>query len=296
MNFFGNLTRLRYFQAVCKYEGMTKAAEALCISQPSLTTAIKELEKELGLSLFTRTKNTLQITEEGKVVLEKVNEMIDSFDSCYEEILDMGVNALKSAVLGFTPVMGTLFIPKLISDFPAKYPEIDLTLRECISKESFSLLDTRALDLALVMSTDFSDNYNYKILYETELCFCVNEDCHLAGKKTIDISDIGDFPLMLLSTGSSHHQIVMDKFKDASVEPNVILESRELYTIIKLIREFGFATISYRDIFQKVSGITCIPFSIPLKVKVAVIWNKDNYTNTTIQKLVKYLSSVDWTG
>ena len=71
-----NINRLKYFQAVCKSNNITKAAEELHIAQPSISIAIRSLERELGLSLFSRKHNKLNLTEEGKHVLELTNVLL----------------------------------------------------------------------------------------------------------------------------------------------------------------------------------------------------------------------------
>ena len=65
------IVQMQYFQAVCRYENFTRAAEELHISQPAMSAAMKDLEKECGVPLFVRDKNSLRVTDEGKILLEE---------------------------------------------------------------------------------------------------------------------------------------------------------------------------------------------------------------------------------
>ena len=74
------LVQLKYFQTVCKYNNITRASNELHISQPSLSNAIKDLEKEFGISLFYRFSKGLVLTEEGSLFLEETNHLLEHAD------------------------------------------------------------------------------------------------------------------------------------------------------------------------------------------------------------------------
>lgn len=83
-----NLNQLYYFQTLAKLEHYTKASEQLYIAQPSLTHAMKELEQELGVTLFIKKGRNIQLSPEGKIFLEYVNQSL--------ETLNIGINELKN--------------------------------------------------------------------------------------------------------------------------------------------------------------------------------------------------------
>ena len=80
------LTQLQYFQAVCRYENFTKAAEALHISQPAMSAAMKDLERECGVPLCIRNKNSLKVTEEGQVLLDEANLVLGQY-GCLDHVV-----------------------------------------------------------------------------------------------------------------------------------------------------------------------------------------------------------------
>lgn len=84
------LKQLEYFLAVCKYENITRAAENLHVSQPSITTSIKNLEEYLGVALIDRSSKKISITEEGKLLAKRAVKILKSVEDASEEIRDFG--------------------------------------------------------------------------------------------------------------------------------------------------------------------------------------------------------------
>lgn len=111
-----NINYLYYFQTVCKYKNMTKAAESIHISQPSITLAIKELEKELGFELFYRIGNKIELTPEGKIFLDKSKHFIKQFEDFQCDALDLGKKRKASLKIGIPTVLGTFCFQKYFLD------------------------------------------------------------------------------------------------------------------------------------------------------------------------------------
>ena len=107
-----NLVQLKYFQAVCKYQSVSAAAEYLYISQPTLSSAIKELEREFGVSLFRRHHRGMVLTPEGTELLKHCERLLSHADQVERIMSDFGKrrNVLR---LGVPPMIGSLFLPKI---------------------------------------------------------------------------------------------------------------------------------------------------------------------------------------
>ncbi|NLO32727.1 MAG: LysR family transcriptional regulator, partial [Candidatus Hydrogenedentes bacterium] len=103
------LLQLKYFQSVCRYDSVSKAAESLNISQPAISIAIKELEEEFGVSLFIRDKKRLVLTTEGTFFLNKVSEIQPQIDSLSRLMADLG-NKERVLNLSVIPMSGSNLI------------------------------------------------------------------------------------------------------------------------------------------------------------------------------------------
>ncbi|MBQ8873477.1 MAG: LysR family transcriptional regulator, partial [Clostridia bacterium] len=106
------LLQMKYFQTVCKYGGITKAAEELFVSQPTISFCIKELEEEFGVKLFHRKHNRLQLTVEGSYFLDKVNYILQSVDTLASQMKDMGNNR-NHVKLAVPAMISTFLFPQL---------------------------------------------------------------------------------------------------------------------------------------------------------------------------------------
>ena len=111
-----NLYHLRYFVTLAKLEHYTKAAEELCITQPSLSHAISLLEKELGVTLFQKEGRNIVLTKCGKIFLEKVKESLKILDNSILELKSIS-NGEGYIDLGFLRTLGTNFVPRLAKSY-----------------------------------------------------------------------------------------------------------------------------------------------------------------------------------
>ena len=121
------LDQLRYFRAVCKYDGVSRAAEMLNISQPSISNAIANLEKEFGIKLFTRRRKRLLLTEEGRILFDLADKLLLQADDTVRVMRELGSNN-RALRLGVPPMIGTLVLPILYSEHFKLYPQLKVRI------------------------------------------------------------------------------------------------------------------------------------------------------------------------
>ena len=293
-----NINRLKYFQTVCKYNSITKAADELNIAQPSVSIAIQELEHELGITLFLRKNNKLFLTEEGSIVLLKVNNLLSTIDTFFKEVIDISDYINTKVRLGVPPIMGTLISPVIYSEIAKKYPYINLEISESTFQQALNQLEDNHIDIAINLVHDIGDsipkNYDNEIIYETNIMFFISKNHPFANKKMIKREDLKDISLTLLTVGSSHHKILTQLFNKLNIKPNISLQSLELQTITYFIENFGMGTFTYKEIYKNNPGIVAIPFEIPMNVKICVLWKKNKYISRAEKEIIKFLISNNW--
>ena len=101
------IIQLEYFCAVSRYHSITQAAQKLFVTQPAISTAIKELEKEFSVNLFVRSKNHLTLTTEGEIFYQKAQELLQSIDQTTQQLYDLGKQT-PSERIGIPPLLTTL--------------------------------------------------------------------------------------------------------------------------------------------------------------------------------------------
>ena len=120
------IAKLQQFLAVCQFQSVSRAAEFLHISQPSVSGTIRDLESEFQINLFRHEGRRLVLTAEGSFLRERAQKLIRQFDELSWQMEDLG-NQKNRFRIGIPPMAGTVFFPQLYKAFQAAYPEITLS-------------------------------------------------------------------------------------------------------------------------------------------------------------------------
>jgi DNA-binding transcriptional LysR family regulator len=282
------ISQMQHFQAVCKYNNITKASAELHLSQPSISSSIKELETEFGINLFHRINKRLKLTQEGSFFLERVNEILESIDTLSQQMKDLGQtkNHIK---IGVPPMIGTFLFPAIFNDFRNIYPEIQIEIFEYGSLQTQQLLEDDVLDIALVVADDnIGDQLHVLNILSTQLLFCVRPDHRLAKCTSVDIKMLKDEPLILFKADSFQNATVKKRFADLGLQPKVLLYSSQLYTIKKFISSCNAGAFLFQEIAFMEKDIVGIPLSDPIEMNIALIWKKNKHIYSDVAKLIAF--------
>ena len=285
------LLQLEYFETVCKYESINKAAEALHVSQPAITKAIQQLESEFDIALFYRTGNHISLTEEGQFFLRYCSD-INARVSLLEERMHQISSDKHSIRIGFPPMTEALLYPNLYQHVHKRYPNLNLEVVESGSGHLAELInDADAnLDMALVLTDiDLSPLFNVIHIYDTEMVLCTGPSSSLADYKSISIADLGDTPLVLLQKGSFQYDALGKLFSYYDVDPNVILYSNQLLTITNMVRNNIASAFVIKEFAQQQHDLVSIPLEDTIPIRIDLIWNKRNYLPAQSLKLLHFL-------
>lgn len=121
------IVQLEYFCMVSQYHSITQAAQKLYVTQPAISNAIKELEKEFSVNLFVRSKNHLTLTTEGELFYQKARELLASIKQTTQQFYDLG-KQIPPIRIGIPPLLSTIFFPDLVLEFNKLYPEVPVEL------------------------------------------------------------------------------------------------------------------------------------------------------------------------
>lgn len=113
------IIQLEYFSAVCRYHSITQAAQKLYVTQPAISNAIRELEKEFSISLFSRTKNHMVLTKEGEEFYQKASVLLNNIHETTSELYDLG-KQITPIRIGIPPLLSTVFFPDMLTAFYIK--------------------------------------------------------------------------------------------------------------------------------------------------------------------------------
>ncbi len=279
---------MKYFQTVCRYGSITKAAEELFVSQPTISFCIKELESEFGVRLFHRRHNRLQLTVEGSYFLDKVNYILQSVDALAVQMKNMGNNR-NHVKIAVPAMISTFLFPQIFNAYSKTYPEVELEMLETGSLQVRKLVDASSVDLGITIRDDVvDDTYNELPLVSTELVFCVSRKHPLADRKQISFKELSDEHIILFKADSYQNIFIKRAFSEAGVEPNIMLYSSQLYTIKQFLSYGNVGAFLYRQVAEMDKDLVCIPLEQPIIQDIALIWTKNGNLYSDSENFIQF--------
>lgn len=241
-----NLDLYRIFYIVAKSGSISAAADVLFISQPAITFQIKKLEDQLGISLFTRTKHGMILTDEGKVLFDYVKNGIENITNGENALsnlknLDSGVIRIGAS----TTVCRHVVMPYL-EKFHELYPKIDIQIVNNLTSNLLKELRNGNLDI-LFLNMPMNENKDLKIIPLTDV-----QDIFVGNKKYYDLTngklslkDLDSFPLIFQKLPSNTRTYLNNYLKDNNVDLKPQLEVVSYNLIMDLVKAgfgIGYAT------------------------------------------------------
>ena len=282
------LSQMQYFQMVCLYQSVSRAAEELHVSQPSISNSIKDLEEEFGVLLFHRIKKRMVLTKEGEYFLGRVQAILSDTRELSQHMGAFG-SERNTIRLGVPPMIGTILFPSMFRDFKPLYPEMQLDILEYGSRETIRLAEEDALDMAIVILNGLSTKeFNVLPILDTQIVCCLSTKHPLAKHKAIDFQQLAGEPLILLKEDSYQNFIIRQSFERHGLIPNVLLYSGQLLTIEKFITRNLACSFLFQNMVAETPGIAGIPLREPIPVRIGLIWKKDKQMYSNVSKFIDF--------
>jgi len=285
------ITQIEYFIAVCKYQNFSKAAEELHISQPGISKAMRELEEECGVALFERNYNNIVITKEGEILLESAQKFLEHFQE-----LDRTAHSLAcgKAILkiGVVPMCGNTVFPRLHSDFLEAFPDIRIETIEDTASVLYDLLDQHEIDFALCVTNHLPEaHYKYYILKKSHLELFVPKNSPWSGKKTIDLSELANVPLVLFSDHFGQTKYIRRMFSLNGIHPLVLHQTSQVFTILEYIRSHVAAGFLSEEFATQETAIVPIRVNQFPAAYINLVWARDKARYPSMQKFIQFVKA-----
>ena len=284
------LNQLRYFCTASRCHSITKAAEELYVTQPTISMAIRDLEIEFGISLFSRKGNQLILTQEGESFYEKATYILQYCNELQADYSSM--SRVKPPLrIGIPPMLSTVFFPELLTAFHEKHPEIAVVLEEYGSVRACNLIQDDTLDVALVNMEQYNiDKFHNTGLADDQIVFCVSNDHPLADKEVVTIKEMSKESLIFFNADSVQNQLLKTRFEMDGYIPNIVMRSSQIYTTLQFIKTGKYSCFLYSSMLDKFtdSEITGIPLNPPIHIKIGMIWKKGKYISGDMQTFLNF--------
>ena len=152
---------LRYFLAVAREENMTRAAEILHVTQPTLSKALRSLEDELGKKLFTRHSFSIRLTEEGVLLRNRAEDLVSMADKIEQEFISLDDISGGELYLGLAESYQIRYLARAIKEFKGRYPNLHYHITSGDTEQIADKLDKGLLDFLVLAELPDSRKYEY---------------------------------------------------------------------------------------------------------------------------------------
>jgi len=291
-----NLDLYRIFYIVAKNGSISSAANILYISQPAITFQIKKLEEQLGVSLFTRTKHGVLLTDEGKVLFNYVKTAIDSIDNGENALSNLKNLDTGTIRIGVSTTICRYILMPYIEKFHEMYPNIDIQINNNVSNNLIKELRNGNLDILMLFKPSI-DNKDLKIqeLVDVQDIFVGNKKYFDLMQGKTNLKDLEQYPLIFPSSSSNSRTYLNKYLKDNNSNLKPKLEVVSYNLIVDLIKAgFGIGYATKEFVSDEIKNKTLFEIKIKPSIQkrsivIATIDKKEpNYsTKKLIEMMIK---------
>lgn len=288
------LRQLRCFLAMAEELHYTKAADKLRISQPSLSYAITELEKELGFQLFMRKNNKTFLTDQGHELLPYARAAAEKFDELEKKAEELANPLAGNVRLGTLYSISFDIVPQLLETFYTEKENCftSVSVVQGASKRLMEQLADRELDLAIAGDMGYKHVEGTR-LFRQELRFIAPLSHPLAGRKEVSLEDIKNEPLISLGSSSNISGHIRACFEKRGLSPNFSLEVAECSAMGAFISSGMCCAVAPVVPSLKSNNVSIIPFSKEdsalLNRDMYLWWAKDRQAAPPVKRLRQFI-------
>ena len=290
------LRHIRYFLAVAEHKNFTRAAEALHVSQPTLSQQIRQLEDTLRAPLLDRSGRAITLTDAGVAYLGYARRALQDLEAGRRAIHDVQELSRGTLRAAMPPTLMAYLAGPLIETFSSRYPGITLTVEAMTQERIEMLLSDDLLDVGVafdeVRSPDIEEE---KLLGESFALMVGNSHPYANRRHAITLEDFNREALVLLSTDFVTRVQIDRHFRQLGAAPRIAIEVNSISAIVEIVRRGRLATVLPAAIGRERAGLFPVPleFALPERT-VVLLQRKGAYRSAAARAFVALALETDW--
>lgn len=279
---------LKYFLTVAQEGTITKAAEILHVTQPTLSRQLKQLEDDLGTSLMIRTNSQITLTEAGLLLEQRAKEILELADRTSHDLRHRKSSFGGTVSIGHAGVFPSTYISHIIRAYRDEYPDNEFYLYSSCAENIKDRVDKGLSAVALVSEPVESSKYDYILLkQEWQWCLFVPEDDAIAQREYVKIDELSGLPLIIpkrVIIPPAHDELLAFLYEnDIPISGSYNLNTNAQ----ALVKDgLGYALGLYSEVCWLSQGLTVVPVRPHSPVHCALIWKKGAQLNLASQRFV----------
>ena len=279
-----DIRTMQYYLAVVREGTISAAAQALHVAQPSLSRQMKELEEELGVTLFVRGNRKITLTEEGMVLRKRAEEMVRLMQMTEEEISQIKNHISGSVRIGAGESWSFHYLSRAAASIAAEHPDIRFHITSGDTQDLMDELNNGLIDFAVIFTNvDHTLYQSIELPAEDSFGLLMPKDCPLAGKSEIRISDLKGLPVIISRAAAPHYS-----GSDELSSLNIVATYNLIYNASLLVED----GLGYAICFDKLINTTgdsplCMRPIVPaMKSTGYLIWKKYQVFSPAVQMFI----------
>lgn len=286
-----DIRQMQYLLEVARLKSFTKAADALYITQPTISKTIKSMEEDLGVVLFDRIGKTIELTDAGQLIVQQAQQIVASFQNLMAELDDLR-NLKKGHIrIGLPPMVGASFFPRVIGGFHERYPEITIQLFEDGAKKVESDVAAGLLDVGVVVLPTVQEGLNSFPFVEEKLNLVVPLNHPLAMRQKANLAELAGEGFVLFREDFTLHDRIIAECAKAGFQPRIIYESSQWDLISEMVAVGLGITLLPETICREVDQervriLQLVNPSIPWKL--GIVWREDRYLSFASREWIRF--------
>lgn len=281
--------QLKYFQEVAKHQHLTKAAQALNVSQPALSKTIAKLETRLGYQLFDRTGRQIRLNSLGQAYLKTVDTIFLELQKSEKELafLTEKQNRLISVAVTIPTIL-----PELLGGFLKTHPQTQFRQYQAFAQRMQSQLESGEIDVGISTFPIQGENIEWHPIMEEEILLAVPLTHPLASRNSIELTEVRNDPFIVMPPGYGFRDLTENLCARAGFYPDFAFEGDETGVTYELVEKgLGIAFSPSLIRSKRISSLqlTELKISEPECIRsVGLVWHKDRSQTDTVKEFIAY--------
>lgn len=280
---------LRYFLTVVREESITKAAQVLHITQPTLSRQLAQMEEEIGVKLFDRGGRKIQLTSEGLLLRRRAEEILQLVDRTEQELAEQETLVEGKISIGCGEMASVQLLPELIDSFRKRYPRVSFDLFTATADLVKEQLEKGLLDIGLLLEPVDMEKYDFiRLDMKEKWVVLMRPDDPLARKEAVTAKDLASLPLILPRRTRVRSELA-GWFGDCYDKLNVAFTSNlNTNGAIMVSRGLGYSLVIEGAMpFWDQSKVTYRPLSPPLTATSVLAWKRGQPFSPAATKFIE---------
>ena len=288
-----DMRHFRIFLGVCEAGTMTRAAELLFITQPSVSQAVAELEKEYGVRLFERLSHHLHLTTAGERLRTYASHILNLSEQARKELADLGAGG--SIRVGASLTIGAHLLPAIINSYRAEMPTVEIFTQVDNTSVIEKMILEDQLDLGLVEGPIHSPHIREEKLFDDELVIICGPGHPLWDRGTIETSELAGNAFIMREAGSGTRDIFERLMSQAEAHWKIAGVYNNTEAIKQAVRgNLGLAVVPKISVEEEIERgqVQAIEVSgLDLKRKFNLVYHRQKFFTSAIQTFIRVCES-----